>query len=80
MYNAVFKQPLLNIYHHCTYALWIVLYNPEILFIKLNTFPYHLLSASVMSAPPAIAMAKQFWSGNNKSKAHDDEVDNIQKG
>lgn len=34
----------------------------------------HLLSASVMSAPAALAMAKLFWPETKKSKAKADEV------
>ncbi|KAK3103289.1 hypothetical protein FSP39_018224 [Pinctada imbricata] len=40
----------------------------------------HLLSASVMSAPAALAMAKLFWPETEMSKAKSEDVYNMQKG
>ncbi|KAJ8301083.1 hypothetical protein KUTeg_020070 [Tegillarca granosa] len=40
----------------------------------------HLLSASVMSAPAALAMSKLFYPETKKTKARDQDVYNMQKG
>ena len=40
----------------------------------------HLLSASVMSAPAALAMSKLSYPETKKSKAHGDTVYNMPKG
>ena len=40
----------------------------------------HLLSASIMSAPAALAMAKLFWPETKKTKSKAEDVYNMKKG
>ncbi|XP_052245750.1 solute carrier family 28 member 3-like [Dreissena polymorpha] len=49
-------------------------------YILMGVSPNHLLSASVMSAPAALAMAKLFWPETKKSKANADAVYNMARG
>ncbi|KAH3721345.1 hypothetical protein DPMN_064267 [Dreissena polymorpha] len=49
-------------------------------YINMGVPPNHLLSASVMSAPAALAMAKLFWPETKKSKTRAEDVYNVKKG
>ncbi|XP_052806042.1 solute carrier family 28 member 3-like [Mya arenaria] len=49
-------------------------------YINMGVPANHLLSASVMSAPAALAMAKLFWPETKKSKARAEDVYNMKKG
>ena len=48
-------------------------------YIKLGVSPSHLLSASVMSAPAALAFAKLFYPETEKSKTNAKDIP-INKG
>ncbi|XP_060603523.1 solute carrier family 28 member 3-like isoform X1 [Ruditapes philippinarum] len=49
-------------------------------YILMNVPPNHLLSASVMSAPAALAMAKLFYPETKTSKHRAEDVYNMEKG
>ncbi|KAL4225940.1 hypothetical protein ACF0H5_013928 [Mactra antiquata] len=49
-------------------------------YIAMDVPANHLLSASVMSAPAALAMSKLFWPETKKSKARAEEVYDMPKG
>ncbi|KAL4221927.1 hypothetical protein ACF0H5_017979 [Mactra antiquata] len=49
-------------------------------YIAMDVPANHLLSASVMSAPAALAMSKLFWPETKQSKARAEEVYNMKKG